>query len=206
MSHRVKSQSSISNRRGPLSTQSSLVIVPLFWFAYGFQCPDLLWVTWCDVTTHPGVQWHTWPDRKCGNTFSFYRRKAMCVCNTVWFQALGFPCFLPSIRPSIHPSKGLWIAGTMETEQQNDYGLQLTSWSSEKMIHGLPQARYREEVLHHAIRHLLTPKSSSALQPVNGAHEEKKLGPFFPWFLKLCLLRCFICFFLTFAPLKFIPF
>lgn len=162
MSHRDKSQSSISNKRGPL-TSSSLVIVPLHGSgshtvsSVQIQCesPGV-----GDVTTHPGVQWHAWPDRKCGNAFSFYRRKAMCVCNTVWFQALCFPCFLRSIRPSTHPSKGLWIAGTMETEQQNDYGLQLTSWSSEKMIHGPPQAPHREEVLHHAIRHLLITKSS----------------------------------------------
>lgn len=156
-----------------------------------------------DVTTHPGVQWHTWPDRKCGNAFSFYRQKAMCVCNTVWFQALCFPCFLRSIRPSIHPSKGLWIAGTMETEQQNDYGLQLTSWSSEKMIHGPPQAPHREEVLHHAIRHLLITKSSLALQPVSGAHEEK-IGSVLPMVFEVLSAEMLHMFF-YFCPSEIYP-
>lgn len=72
------------------------------------------------------------------------------------------------------------------------------------MIHGPPQAPHREEVLHHAIRHLLITKSSLALQPVSGAHVEK-IGSVLPMVFEVISAEMLHVFF-TFAPLKFIPF
>lgn len=96
----------------------------LSWFASGFQCPQVLpcVIRVRKVTTHQVALWLDLTNK------SILTEGMVLVCATQ--HGLKYCVFLPSICPSIHPSiRGLWIAGTMETEHHYDDRFQLTSWS-----------------------------------------------------------------------------